>query len=356
MLARHTVVVSIDRLHRGFVGAYGNAAVETPALDDLACRATVFDRFYVDTLDHCATLQRLTASLPDVDCAELVTDDERLATLLRDTFQTTHVHQARFADEPATESDATYTARFFEDVASVAVRLRKHDSSFLWCHYGGLGLCWDAPLTWRTRYGDGDDPAPYSGVIPPPMQHVTRGIDDDAIQSVHAAYAANVTLVDEWLGGFFDFFNFCDSLDTLLVVVATRGIPLGQHGLLGIVDDETNRDLASHIWSETIHVPLIVRWPNQTSARRTNKLASTDDLAKLWRLDDQKLFASNRSRVAIASGEVEAIVTDDWFLRIEDATTQLFAKPADRWEVNNVADRCADVVEMLTQESSSDSA
>jgi hypothetical protein len=41
-----------------------------------------------------------------------------------------------------------------------------------------------------------------------------------------------------------------------------------------------------------------------------------------------------------------AIRTPAWFLRDGDAP-ELFAKPDDRWEVNNVASRCGEVVECL---------
>ncbi len=51
-----------------------------------------------------------------------------------------------------------------------------------------------------------------------------------------------------------------------------------------------------------------------------------------------------RDRVCLIGGEIErAIRTPAWFLRT-NAAAKLFAKPDDRWEVNNVADRCDDIV------------
>ena len=38
-----------DRLHAGYLGAYGNTWIETPALDRLASRSLVFDRALVDS-------------------------------------------------------------------------------------------------------------------------------------------------------------------------------------------------------------------------------------------------------------------------------------------------------------------
>ena len=48
----------------------------------------------------------------------------------------------------------------------------------------------------------------------------------------------------------------------------------------------------------------------------------------------------------IGAGGQRAIRTPAWHLRTADEP-ELFAKPDDRWEVNNVASRCRDVVECL---------
>jgi hypothetical protein len=45
-------------------------------------------------------------------------------------------------------------------------------------------------------------------------------------------------------------------------------------------------------------------------------------------------------------GSERAIRTPAWYLR-SAAVPELFAKPDDRWEVNNVAVRCPEVVECL---------
>jgi hypothetical protein len=45
----------------------------------------------------------------------------------------------------------------------------------------------------------------------------------------------------------------------------------------------------------------------------------------------------------------KALLTPDWFLT---ETGELYAKPDDRWETNNVAARCQHIVEELTGEHS----
>jgi hypothetical protein len=56
-----------------------------------------------------------------------------------------------------------------------------------------------------------------------------------------------------------------------------------------------------------------------------------------------------RDRLAIVGVESQrAIRTPAWYLRA-GIDSELFAKPSDRWEINNVATRCRDVVEHLLE-------
>ena len=56
---------------------------------------------------------------------------------------------------------------------------------------------------------------------------------------------------------------------------------------------------------------------------------------------------SIHDRLCIAgSGGQQAIRTPAWYLR-DGAEPELFAKPDDRWEVNDVSDRCEEVVDSL---------
>jgi hypothetical protein len=63
--------------------------------------------------------------------------------------------------------------------------------------------------------------------------------------------------------------------------------------------------------------------------------------------------ALQQAAYAFGSGE-RAIRTPAWFMREmkrdEETTHELFAKPDDRWEANEISSRCAGVVEMLATE------
>ncbi len=45
----NAILLVIDRLHAGYLGAYGNAWNETPAIDRLAAEGFVFDQCLIDS-------------------------------------------------------------------------------------------------------------------------------------------------------------------------------------------------------------------------------------------------------------------------------------------------------------------
>jgi hypothetical protein len=71
--------------------------------------------------------------------------------------------------------------------------------------------------------------------------------------------------------------------------------------------------------------------------------------------------ATYRDRaILVGEGKYRAIRTPAWYLlrpgtatgdaaATHDPAVELYAKPDDRWDVNNVADRCAEVVDLLEQ-------
>jgi hypothetical protein len=77
-------------------------------------------------------------------------------------------------------------------------------------------------------------------------------------------------------------------------------------------------------------------------------LAGSHDLTPL--LADQSTFV--RDRVYVSPGPTEHVLrTPAWFLRATGPASspnlELFAKPSDRWDVNQVADRAADIAEQM---------
>jgi arylsulfatase A-like enzyme len=89
---------------------------------------------------------------------------------------------------------------------------------------------------------------------------------------MRARYAAEVTMVDHWLGGFLDRARELGMLeDTLLVVTSDHGHQFGEHGVTGKV--------ARGLWYELVDVPLIIRRPDGVDAgKRVDSFAQHQDI------------------------------------------------------------------------------
>jgi hypothetical protein len=262
--------------------------------------------------------------------------------------------------EPADEVEETHLARCFGEIIQQLESAR--DNSLLWCHLASLGTIWDAPLVFRNGYMEEGDPPPSYSVLPPNRILPPNG-DPDELLGIVQSYAGQVTLFDTCLGALLDFLDESPAgRETLVIVASTRGFPLGEHRRAGECDGA--------LYSELVHTPWIMRFPNGLGAGiRSQTLTEPADLwATLldwWRLPvpasptarsllplvRQQPFAP-RDRLCIRGAATEiAIRTPAWYLRFVEEP-ELYAKPDDRWEVNNVAQRCPEIVEGLREAAS----
>jgi arylsulfatase A-like enzyme len=186
--------------------------------------------------------------------------------------------------------------------------------------------------------------------------------DPDLVLGFSHAYAGQVALLDECLGVLLEAIRRAPWSERALVVFTSlRGMPLGAHGLLGTFD--------APLTCELVHVPLLLRLPDGSGAlARTPTLVQPPDLAATlrawyhlpgycgWGQNLLELvsdpLAEIRDRAVLHDGHAEwAVRTHHWYLRRQSGEGgpryALYVKPDDRWERNDVADRCPDVVEAL---------
>ena len=388
----NAILLVIDRLHAGYLGAYGNSWIATPAIDRLAAEGFVFDQCLIDS-PHLAPLYRgmwlgthALAPSPGTDrrlvadpqghvarslatggiAATLMTDDASVAAHpLAQGFQAVvrlaewRAAGVRQGDVPVERTEDTHLAGCF---AHLIDWLETAAGPFcLWCHLTGLGSVWDAPLVFRRSYMEEGDPEPPDSAKVP-NQVVPRDCDPDELLGLSQAYAGQITLLDTCLGALAEFLQ-TSRLDreTVVVLLSARGYPLGEHGRLGACDEA--------LYNELVHVPLILRFPDGLgTAGRSHALVQPADLAAtlldLWGLPADCLPSvarslmplvreeeeGSRDRLAIVgSGSERAMVTPAWHLRMA-GTDELYVRPDDQWQVNDVADRCPKVAEMLRAE------
>jgi arylsulfatase A-like enzyme len=360
------LVVTIDRLPAWILPAYGATWVSTPTLDSLAGRGVVFDGVVATGVDPRRTLAEL---LGDSESAlggpAVVTDDAALADIVAGA--TVHRVEARATARPAADEDSTNVARLFA-AATEEVATGRH--RFVWCHASSLGVAWDAPDEFRDAYLDPDDPPPPAGAAVPDLV-VTADTDPDLVVGLRHVFAGQLTLLDRRLSPLLA----AAEAGWTIVVAGVRGMPLGLHGRIG------NGDVPPY--GELVRLPaIVVDRGGRMAAQRFGGLVTPADLGATLRelvAGDAPTHAATggtpaehaagrslaglfedwsvvgRDRVVTVTPEGVAVRTSAWHLVLPAAASndaarpRLFAMPDDFFERCNVADRCPEVADELSQ-------
>jgi hypothetical protein len=376
MASSPVIVLIVDRLGADWLGPYGSTWFETPHWNALAAQSALaewmiasgpkLEDAYEGWWGGARTWQRSQrASLPERIVARgqraiLLTDDSAVA----DLPQVAAFTEAQLLKLPeptalAEASESTQLLTFFQAAADLIGE--GPDAGLIWLHTRGLAGAWDAPYALRQQWADEDDPLPPDTVAPP-ERHLPADYDPDELLGYLLAYGGQLALLDQGLGLLLEAVDQAGyASQALCIVTSPRGYPLGEHGCVGLCHVS--------LYEELLHVPFFVRFPGRTHAlTRLNTLLQPADLWSLlvchggWMISDETpppcLILDELERVegrpvaACARGPGQrAIRTPAWFLREvqqeEGPRRELFVKPDDRWEVNEVSSRCHEVVEEL---------
>jgi hypothetical protein len=363
MNQRRAIVIAVDGLRAGALGADGNTLHGTPSLDLLASQSVVVETTWAESPDS-ADFYRAAWSNGDLSrsVAEaggslaFVSDDAALAAWADtmpevDAWQLANLEIAGLAEDVS----ETATSRLF---AAAAKRLQAWDQSsargpqVMWVHFRGYRGPWDAPLKLRASLLEEGDPEPPTFVKPPGLASCD---DQDALLAYRAAYAAQTMVLDECVGGLLLAAEPGEAVELLLVLTGARGFALGEHGVVG--------GECPQLYGELLHLPCLVHTSGSSPAppRRRGLATPTDLGATLlaWvggpgvgrrtaGVDLRNGTSSARQYVVSrgVAGE-QSLRTDGWFLRrpasageSDAVAVELYVKPDDRWEANDVADRC----------------
>ena len=397
MTSRSAIVLVIDRLGASWLGPYGNTWIETPHFNQFACESLLVESALSDSPeleavyrsywtgrhalapDSTTTRESLFTEIASrgVDTA-LVTDDAQIANQSSDAgFQERSVLSARQTSTGAVTADETGFARLF---AAAIERLHElTPPSLVWIHSQGMQGPWDAPLSLRNAFAAEDDPAPPD-FTEAPSRMLEEDYDPDELLGIVQAYAGQVTLLDECLGAFMTATAQAQvrkpQQPTLTLITSPRGFPLGEHRRVGNWDNA--------LYSETLHVPCLLRMPDGLGSMcRSQCLIQPTDvyttLAHWFDIAEPGHTTNAQNLISLArgdspkfgkhagagSGSEKLFRTPAWLMRVPgntdrthyrdhpsqlDVPIELYVKPDDRFEVNDVADRCADVVEAMISE------
>ena len=407
----NVICLAIDRLHIGYLGAYGNTWISTPNFDRLAAESVIFDQMAIDSTSIDQLYRSLwlglhamcppnradgRQSLPAAFSGagwqtRLLTDDREVANhpLAEGFMERVMVGIAGgaegkasriVADELAEIEAATFFAAANECVESATAPF------LLWLHTGTLDRVWDAPLEFREQYNDEDDP-PAGDSAEVPNRMLSDDFDPDERVAISHAYAGQVSAIDQLLGSLLETIDRLGLAEsTLISLFSPRGFPLGEHRRLGRNDEA--------LYAELTHVPWLLRLPaGEAAGQRLQEIvqpgelpASILDLAGLntWSATPAPGIGAGRSVVPLIRGgktfgfdracaigpqHQRRIVTPAWSLRVSEPNASaresqeqappesesaiqarrfaLFSKPDDWYEINEVGDRCREIADRL---------
>lgn len=466
ILGMNVIVVVCNGLHLGFVGAYGNAWIETPRIDRLASEGVLFDQCFADNLTTLPTRRSWWTGRhgfhdPESGWTPLRHDE----TILADVLWNRGVRTALISDSPMLRQAGHGFGRGFDDVVWVrgsgydpwivagdrragkinlaserGLRLppaddpdrtlwierweqllrnravlqthqeentgaartvrsaiewlerrgKSDDPFLLWVDILSPHGPWDLPEADRDRYAtiepdefeigdEGDLIENLAEVAPESLEEVACLIDVPAgaigdvldeteLLRLRRTYAGAVTLADREIGKLLD---AIDSMgladDTLVVFAGDQGEPLGEHGYV--------RRLRPWLYEELIHIPLILRFPNgeygglrrqaitqpidlyptilsALGVRKRDDSSHGIDLLPLIR--GEKTHLRDYACMGMDAEEF-AIRTHHWHLIVPIETDpddpprppELYRKPEDRWDQNNVIEEYVEIAEHL---------
>ncbi|MDZ4781821.1 MAG: sulfatase-like hydrolase/transferase [Planctomycetia bacterium] len=343
--AKRVIVLSVDRLRTQFLGCYGNAWIATPAIDRLACESIVFDDAHAsgpNLTDFFQSAWHPAAREWIAGATSTFISDDAEATALAGAAGFAEVIElpSGVGAAQAEDLEETHLASVFA-AATEQLLQTPHEANLFWLHIGSLGQVWDAPRALRERYHEDDD-APLPEFVEPPCKLLAANFDPDERWGCALAYAAQISTFDACLDLFLEQLRTSALWsNATFLLCGVRGYPLGEHRRVGPFDES--------LYGELLHVPWIMRLPSAAQAQqRRPELTSAEDLAAII----HGAAPTARERLTFSSAEEEtALRTREWFLRrtirAGEPRVELYVKPDDRWEVNNVHDRCRDVVEEL---------
>jgi arylsulfatase A-like enzyme len=379
--------------HAGWFGTYGNEWVGTPHCDRLAHEGIVWDRHFADLVDPIQQRQRLMSLVRTLRT-------EGVVTALVRTHDQTHDFPAPFYEAWEYLFDArpkvghSPLRPFVECWPRILDQLANFPRLFLCVDFGRLLPPWDVPHEVFTAYLDLEETT-APGVLneaeqvsameehqpfPPSLQESVETADTEAIppcteppvgafdntddtawQWLHASFAAVVTTWDAEIGEAWDYLRQHPlQQEAIWILTSDLGFPLGEHGRVG-----WDRPW---LYEEVVHLPLIIRLPGaHQGGRRVPILSQATDLLATLRegfLGGAPSVGEGQSLMPIVQGKAHpgrqevisfwemehaaevALRTDNWSFLLplrtpaeEERQPQLYAKPEDRWEVNDLRSR-----------------
>jgi len=96
-------------------------------------------------------------------------------------------------------------------------------------------------------------------------------LDDKELDNMKANYAGSVSMVDAWMGKFFDYLKKNGYYDnSLIIFTSDHGEPLNEHGII--------RKALPWPYEYLSHIPLVIHHPGITGGRKVDAMVQSPDI------------------------------------------------------------------------------
>lgn len=325
------IVVMCDTLRYDHVGFHGNTHIQTPNVDAFAAQSQVFDKAYsggFPTLLNRAELLTGRYAFTYMGWEDLHDDEVVLAQVMNDAgyttglvFDTWHLKAHKFSFDrefgswqwirgqeddryrttplnpmlPAASGKFRHGTEVIEQyLRNVSKRQDESDyfvartmqtaiewlrdnysQNKFYLHVDAFDPHepWDPPQSYVDLYDPGyeGEEVIYPAYAPPDF------LSADELSHMRALYAAEVTMVDHWLG---ELFAEVDRLglqnSTVVILTSDHGILLGEHNAIGKAWDHRGHYECYPLYEELVHIPFMIRVPGAAPRRIPDPVQPAD--------------------------------------------------------------------------------
>ena len=328
----NVILIVSDTFRRDHLGCYGNGWIRTPNLDGLAEESVVFDKAYAasfPTVPHRMDLVTGRYTFTYSSWRPLPKDEVVLADILREAgyvtmliADTPHIlkdgynfdrgfdgwvwirgqENDRYITDPVDyrfpcspeklrspdrtvkqylrnvsrrkyESDY-FVAQTMIEAAKWLERNRKHERFFLYVDTFDPHEPWDPPRWYVDLY----DPGYEGEEVFYPAYGPSDYLTSSELKHLRALYAAEATMVDRWIGFLLSRVKDLGLWDETAIIFTTdHGFYLGEHNLVGKSMITPEAQGMVPLYSEIVHIPLMIRVPG-VKPYRCNSIVQPPDL------------------------------------------------------------------------------
>lgn len=361
---RGAMVLTFDQLNTAFLGPYGNTWLPTPGWNELAASSLLMEQcFTPHTVLRDAFSQlwsghggspNLADQLNNSQVQTAFWSDDPTVISLADSlgFSTMHSIEVPPCTQAAEELEQTV---LYQQLKSTLEQLGStHLSGLNWIHLRAIDGPWDAPKPLRAALFD-EEIGEAPDWIFPSTKTTCEPLEADDLLRWQVSYGAQIQVIDFCLQYTL---GWLESLPIqhrpLLIVSSPRGCNIGTHGVC--LDSEA-------LWTDITQIPLMIHDGDRTRCLRSQGLSSwkeigptlLDHFCTLGRIPDDSLLRrikapglDGRDRYLLNSATESGLRTESWFLRLpSNSEPQLYIKPDDRNDVNEISQRLEAVTDQL---------